>query len=172
MIADYPTFFNGFAENIPGFSTKFKYISRPGTFKIIFKNFSRISRCVGTLCKIYVISCLPVNSGKQMARGDFLIFSSNRSFLLRKRMMEVSVNHLLLQIESNNFMLSIMRFCQTLTQHHLDLLSYIMHDIVRALNFLKSKCVRFNVKCENLGPRYRAKCCEKVLKCKSLVLNV
>ena len=33
--------------------------------------------------------------------------SSNKSFLLRKRMMEVSTNHLLLQMESNSFMLSI-----------------------------------------------------------------
>jgi hypothetical protein len=30
--------------------------------------------------------------------------------LLRKRMMEVSVNHLLLQMLSNSFMLSCMRF--------------------------------------------------------------
>lgn len=45
-----------------------------------------------------------------MVRGDFLIFSSKRSFLLRKRMMDVSVNHLLLQIESNNFKLSCIRF--------------------------------------------------------------
>ena len=42
-----------------------------------------------------------------MVNGDLRIFSSNRSFLLRKRMIEVSTNHLLLQIESNSFMLSI-----------------------------------------------------------------
>ena len=42
--------------------------------------------------------------------GDFLIFSSKRSFLLRKRIMDVSVNHLLLQIESNNLRLSCIRF--------------------------------------------------------------
>ena len=45
-----------------------------------------------------------------MVRGDLRIFSSKRSFLLRKRMMEVSPNHLLLQIESNNFKLSCIRF--------------------------------------------------------------
>jgi hypothetical protein len=39
-----------------------------------------------------------------------VIFSSNRSFLLRKRMMDVSVNHLLLQMLSNSFMLSCIRF--------------------------------------------------------------
>ena len=48
----------------------------------------------------------PEYSGKQIESGDFRIFSSKRSFLLRKRMMEVSPNHLLLQMESNNFMLS------------------------------------------------------------------
>lgn len=54
--------------------------------------------------------CLPVYSGKQMVKGDLVIFSANRSFLLRKRIIDVSVNHLLLQIESNSFMLSIIRF--------------------------------------------------------------
>ena len=48
----------------------------------------------------------PEYSGKQIERGDFLIFSSKRSFLFRKRIMEVSTNHLLLQMESNSFMLS------------------------------------------------------------------
>lgn len=56
---------------------------------------------------------LPVYSVKQTVRGAFLIFSSKRSFLLRKRMMEVSVNHLLLQIESNNFSDSCIRFCNS-----------------------------------------------------------
>lgn len=42
-----------------------------------------------------------------MVRGEWWILSSNRSFLLRKRMMEVSTNHLLLQMESNSFILSI-----------------------------------------------------------------
>ena len=55
-----------------------------------------------------------------MVRGDFLIFSSNRSFLLRKRMMEVSVNHLLLQMESNSFKLSCMRFCNGQKMFRLD----------------------------------------------------
>lgn len=53
---------------------------------------------------------LPVYSGKQMVRGDLRIFSSNRSFLLRNSMMLVSVNHLLLQMESNSLRLSCMRF--------------------------------------------------------------
>ena len=48
----------------------------------------------------------PEYSGKQIERGDFLIFSSKRSFLFRKRIIEVSTNHLLLQMESNSFMLS------------------------------------------------------------------
>ena len=48
--------------------------------------------------------------GKQTLRGDFLIFSSNKSFLLRKRMIDVSVNQRLLQIESNSFRLSCIRF--------------------------------------------------------------
>lgn len=53
---------------------------------------------------------LPAYSGKQIVNGDLRIFSSNRSFLFKKRMIEVSVNHLLLQIESNNFKLSCIRF--------------------------------------------------------------
>jgi len=52
----------------------------------------------------------PVYSGKQIVNGDFWIFASKRSFLFRKRMMEVSVNHLLLQMESNSFRLSCIRF--------------------------------------------------------------
>ena len=48
-----------------------------------------------------------------MVKGDLVIFSANRSFLLRKRIIDVSVNHLLLQIESNSFILSIMRFYKT-----------------------------------------------------------
>lgn len=50
-------------------------------------------------------------SGKQMVRGDFLIFSPKRSFLLRKRMMEVSMKNLLLQMESKSMRDSCMRFC-------------------------------------------------------------
>ncbi len=53
---------------------------------------------------------LPVYSGKQIVNGDLRIFSSNKSFLLRKRMMDVSPNHLLLQMESKSFKLSCMRF--------------------------------------------------------------
>ena len=46
-----------------------------------------------------------------MVSGDLTIFSANKSFLLRKRIIDVSSNHLLLQIESNSFILSIIRFC-------------------------------------------------------------
>lgn len=53
---------------------------------------------------------LPPNSWKHIVSGDFLIFSSNKSFLLRNRIIEVSVNHLLLQMESNSFRLSCIRF--------------------------------------------------------------
>ena len=52
----------------------------------------------------------PVYSGKQSVRGDLTIFSAKRSFLLRKRMMEVSSNHRLLQMESNSLILSFIRF--------------------------------------------------------------
>lgn len=52
----------------------------------------------------------PVYSLKQTVIGLILILSAKRSFLFRKSMIEVSVNHLLLQIESNSCMLSIMRF--------------------------------------------------------------
>jgi len=53
---------------------------------------------------------LPPYSWKHIVSGDFLIFSSNKSFLLRNRIIEVSVNHLLLQMESNSFRLSCIRF--------------------------------------------------------------
>lgn len=54
----------------------------------------------------------PAYSAKQMVRGDLRIFCSKRSFLFKNRMIEVSVNHLLLQIESNSFKLSCIRFCE------------------------------------------------------------
>lgn len=54
---------------------------------------------------------VPVYSGKHIVRGDFLIFSSNKSFLFKNRIIDVSVNHLLLQIESNSFSDSCIRFC-------------------------------------------------------------
>lgn len=54
---------------------------------------------------------VPEYSGKQMISGDLVIFFSNRSLLLRKRMMEVSLNHLLLQMESKSFRDSCIRFC-------------------------------------------------------------
>merc|ERR1712241_1233054 len=55
-------------------------------------------------------SCAPAYSLKQIVRAERSIFSSKRSFLLRKRIIEVSPNHLLLQIESNSFKLSCIRF--------------------------------------------------------------
>ena len=51
-----------------------------------------------------------------MVRGDLRIFSANKSFLLRKRMMLVSLNHLLLQMESNSFIDSIIRFWNETTR--------------------------------------------------------
>lgn len=67
----------------------------------------------GNHCLLWNAS-LPVYSGKQMVNGDLVIFSANRSFLLRKRIIDVSVNHLLLQMESKSFMLSIIRFWKKL----------------------------------------------------------
>lgn len=52
----------------------------------------------------------PAYSGKQMLSGDLTILFSKMSFLFRNRMMEVSLNHLLLQMESNSFRDSCMRF--------------------------------------------------------------
>ena len=69
------------------------------------------SKHTGELYNHYSLESLPVYSGNAMVRGDLTIFSAKRSFLLRKRIMEVSSNHLLLQMESNNFILSIIRFC-------------------------------------------------------------
>jgi hypothetical protein len=61
---------------------------------------------------------LPPYSGKHIVRGDFLIFSSNKSFLLRNKIMEVSVNHLLLQMESKSFKLSCIRFWNKENSYH------------------------------------------------------
>lgn len=61
---------------------------------------------------------LPVYSGKQILSGDFLIFSSNMSFLFRNRMIDVSVNHLLLQMLSKSFRDSCMRFCNRKERSH------------------------------------------------------
>ena len=55
-------------------------------------------------------SMLPAYSVKQIVSGDRRIFSSKRSFLFKKRMIEVSPNHLLLQMESNSFKLSCILF--------------------------------------------------------------
>lgn len=52
----------------------------------------------------------PVYSGKQIVSGDLLIFSSNKSFLFKNNIIDVSTNHLELHIESNNLSDSIIRF--------------------------------------------------------------
>lgn len=49
-------------------------------------------------------------SGKQEFNGLLRIFSSNKSFLFKNKMIDVSTNHLLLQMESNNFIDSIILF--------------------------------------------------------------
>lgn len=86
---------------------------------------------------------LPVYSGKHIVREDFLIFSSNRSFLLRKRMMEVSVNHLLLQIESNNFKLSCIRFWNGINKQYIKILLYsitlLVYCFLKKENFRKEE---------------------------------
>lgn len=53
---------------------------------------------------------LPEYSGKQMVSGERTIFSSNKSFLFRNKMIEVATNHFELHIESNSFIDSIIRF--------------------------------------------------------------
>ncbi len=58
------------------------------------------------------ITLVPVYSGKQILSGDFTIFSAKRSFLLRKRMMDVSAKNLLLHIESKSVRDSCIRFCR------------------------------------------------------------
>lgn len=59
---------------------------------------------------IHSYNYIPVYSGKQIFNGDVLIFCSNRSFLFKNRIIDVSKNHLLLQIESNKRRLSCIRF--------------------------------------------------------------
>ena len=53
---------------------------------------------------------LPSYSGKQMLRWTFLIFSSKRSFLLRKRTMEVAAKNLWLHMLLNRCSDSCIRF--------------------------------------------------------------
>lgn len=53
---------------------------------------------------------LPVYSGKHIVNGDLLIFSSNKSFLFKNSIIEVSTNHFELQMESKSFNDSIIRF--------------------------------------------------------------
>ena len=53
---------------------------------------------------------IPLKSGNTSGKGRSLIFCSKRSFLLRKRMTEVSRNHLLFRMELNNLRASSIRF--------------------------------------------------------------
>lgn len=57
-----------------------------------------------------IIKCIPEYSGKQTVNGLLRIFSSNKSFLFKNNIIDVSTNHLLLQIESNSFIDSIILF--------------------------------------------------------------
>ena len=101
--------FTDSSENVIQFA-KPHYLSYFWTFLTHYKNREGKQR----KCVKYLISGgflmsreqIPAYSVKQIVRGDLRIFSSKRSFLLRKRMIEVSPNHLLLQIESNSFRLS------------------------------------------------------------------
>lgn len=62
--------------------------------------------------RTFTLKDVPEYLGKQMDSGDLTIFFLNRSLLFRKMMMEVSLNHLLLQMESKSFRDSCMRFCR------------------------------------------------------------
>ena len=59
---------------------------------------------------IYIFFFLPSYSGKQTVKGTCWIFDRKISVLFKKRTKEVFANHLLLQIESNNTILSCIRF--------------------------------------------------------------
>ena len=80
---------------------------------------------------------VPLYSGKQMASGDVRILSANKSFLFRNRITDVSINQRLLQIESNSFMLSAIRFCQQ--KYHCSL-----PDITSSYNASHRICHYFN----------------------------
>lgn len=84
-------------------------------------NLSNPSRIYRIAVRLQLVICnwqydmvvhLPVYSGKQIVNGLLRIFSSKRSFLFKNRIIDVSVNHLLLQIESNNLRDSCIRFCE------------------------------------------------------------
>ena len=83
--------------------------------------------------KMYV----PVYSGKHTVSADFFIFSSNKSFLFRNRIIDVSVNHLLLQMESNSFRLSCMRFCNK-GEHYC-----VTPRLVSVMKSFRLSCMRF-----------------------------
>ena len=79
--------------------------------QLFFSSFTFFSANLDPVVYIFVFkNNSPLYSGKQTVSGLCLIFSANRSFLLRNNMIDVSTNHLLLQMESKSFMLSIMRF--------------------------------------------------------------
>lgn len=65
----------------------------------------------------------PLKSWKTSASGTSLIFSSKRSLLLRKRMTEVSRNHLLLRMELNSRKASSKRFWRESNTNQLPSLS-------------------------------------------------
>lgn len=54
----------------------------------------------------------PLYSGKARVSGECVIFAANRSFLLRKRIIEVLMNQRELHIDSNNRIDSTIRFCK------------------------------------------------------------
>lgn len=96
-------------------TTRAKHIWQLVLIKMLGGGWVGVSYGTQTPWKLYIqimekSENVPPYSGKHIVRGDFLIFSSNKSFLLRNRMMEVSVNHLLLQMESKSFKLSCIRF--------------------------------------------------------------
>lgn len=74
------------------------------------KNISIVGHLSEQQSAYWINALLPVYSGKQMVNGEREIFSSNKSFLFKNKMIDVSTNHFELHIESNNFIDSIMRF--------------------------------------------------------------
>lgn len=94
------------------FRTPVKFTSSTVLWELLLSNTRSKKKKKRPQKQSYPLPDSPVYSGKQMLSADFLIFSANRSFLLRKRMMEVSMKNLLLQMESNSIRDSCMRFCR------------------------------------------------------------
>ncbi len=142
-------------NKITGWFSSWRFIVLIGFWRVLFDNHLLISYFVFLHLQAFFntrVMSLPVYSGKQILKGDFLIFSSNMSFLLRKRMMEVSVNHLLLQMLSNSFKDSFMRFCRKKNktsftdmhpqiQTHTHLLSYKWGHIYYGFLILSYRCI-------------------------------